>query len=146
MDVLRHFPEIADRHYRPVLKLTVADLYATIAPNIPVKTGRASQTFNSQVTGKAFSLRGKVGWFKSGDPWYINVIEHGAKEHEIQVEPRERTALKWGDGAFSKGHAIRHPGLSARGFMAAGYSRIQGDVERDLAMANERIVAELAAI
>ena len=146
LDVLKHFPEIADRHYRPALNADVADLYARIAPQIPVRTGRASKTFNSQVTGRAFSLKGKVGWFGSDDPWYINVVEHGAKQHAIEVEPQKASALKWGDSNFSKGHVINHPGLSARGFMAAGYSAMQADIEQDLFLANERIVADLAAI
>ena len=146
MEVLKHFPDLAEKHYRPALKASVADLYARIAPQIPIRTGRASKTFNSQVTGRAFSLKGKVGWFKSGDPWSINVVEHGAKQHEITVEPQKATTLKWGDSNFSKGHVINHPGLSARGFMAAGYSAMQADIEQDLFLANERIIAELAAI
>lgn len=146
MDVLKHFPDIADRQYRPVLKRDVATLYGIIGPTIPVRSGEAKKAFSSQVTGRAFSLRGRVGWFRSGDPWYINVVEHGAKQHEIQVAPEKAQALHWGSTNYSKGHTITHPGLSARGFMAAGYSTIQGAVEQDLALANERVIAELAAI
>lgn len=146
MDVLRHFPDIADRHYRPALKRDVAALASMIEPNIPTRTGKAAETFGSRVTGRAFSLKGRVGWFDKDDPWYINVVEHGAEKHEIQVEPAKKTALKWGDGNFSKGHTINHPGFSARGFMAAGFSAMQGMIEQDLFLANERIIAELAAI
>lgn len=146
MEVLQHFPEIADRHYRPALKKDVAALRGLISPNIPVASGRAQETFGSKVSGRGFSLKGRVGWFRSDDPWYINVVEHGAQKHEIDVAPNQKQALKWGDGAFSKGHRINHPGLSARGFMAAGYSAMQGTIEQDLFTANERIIAELAAI
>jgi len=145
MEVLKHFPDLAEKHYRPALKTNVADLYSRIAPQIPVRTGSASKAFNSQVTGRGFSLRGKVGWWGSDAPWYINVVEHGAAKHEIEVPPQSKQALKWGE-SFSKGHMINHPGLSARGFMAAGYSAVQPDLEQDLFLANERIIAELAAI
>ena len=146
IEVLKHFPELAEKHYRPALKKDVAALAAIIEPNIPVRTGEAADTFGSKVTGRAFSLKGQVGWYDRGDPWYINVVEHGAKKHEIEVSPKNKKVLAWGEGSFSKGHKIDHPGFSKRGFLAAGYSAIQGTIENDLAMANERIIADLAAI
>ena len=146
IEVLKHFPDLAEKHYRPVLKKDVAALEAIIAPNIPVLTGRAADTFGSKVTGRAFSLKGRVGWLKADDPWYINVVEHGAKKHDIELKPVNASVLAWGGSNFSAGHKLSHPGLSARGFMAAGYSAMQGTIETDLAMANERIIADLAAI
>jgi hypothetical protein len=146
IEVLKYFPDLAEKHYRPVLNRDTAALRAFIQPEIPVRSGRAASTFGSKVTGRAFSLKGQVGWYDSGDPWYINVVEHGAVAHEITVRPKQASVLAWGEGGFSKGHTISHPGLSARGFMAAGYSAMQPVIENDLAMANERIIADLAAI
>lgn len=144
--VLREFPDIAEKYYRPAVKRDIALLAGAIKPNIPTRTGAAAKAFGSKVTGRAFSIKGQVGWYDGDDPWYINVVEHGAQKHNIAVKPVDASVLTWGGGAFSKGHTIRHPGLSARGFMAAGYSSIQPTVEADLAQANEKIVAELAAI
>ena len=150
LEVLKHFPDIADRRYRPMLKKDTSMLAARIAPNIPRRTGAAAEAFGSRVSGRAFSLKGRVGWFDKGDPWYINVVEHGAAEHTINVEPVNRSALAFrlpsGEMAFSMGHDIKHPGFGARGFMAAGYEAIGPTVENDIALANEQILADLAAI
>lgn len=145
MEVLKHFPELAEKHYRPVITRDVSVLRGLIQPQIPTRSGRAASTFGSKVTGRGFSLKGQVGWYDSGDPWYINVVEYGAAAHIYDIKPQKASVLAWG-GGFSKGHEIHHPGFSARGFMAAGYSAMQPVVENDLAMANERIIADLAAI
>ncbi len=146
MEVLKHFPDLAEKHYRPAVRRDVQLLEGVIAPGIPVLSGTAAETFGSKVTGRGFSLKGRVGWYDASDPWYINVVEHGAKPHEIQDKPRTASVLAWGDHNFSKGHSISHPGFSARGFMAAGASAVQGVIESDLGAANERIIADLAAI
>ena len=145
LEVLKHFPELAEKHYRPVLTRDVAGLKAQIEPQIPKRSGRAVKTFGSKITGKGFNIKGRVGWYDKGDPYYINIVEVGAQKHEIVVKPIRKTVLAW-KGGFSKGHTIPHPGFSGRGFMAAGYSAIQPVIENDLAQANERILADLAAI
>lgn len=145
MEVLKHFPELAEKHYRPALTLDVAGLKAQIEPQIPVRSGRAAKTFGSKVTGKGFNIKGRVGWYDKSDPWYIRLVESGVKGHAIEVAPVKKQVLAW-PGGFSKGHTIKHPGLSARGFMAAGFSAMQPVIENDLAQANERILADLAAI
>ena len=145
IEVLQHFPDLAEKHYRPAVTRDISILAAGIRSQIPTRSGTALSTFGSKVSGKGFRIRGQVGWYDSNDPWYINVVEHGAGAHAIAVAPQEKEALAWG-GSFSKGHTIEHPGFSARGFMAAGMSAMQGQIETDLALANERIIADLAAI
>jgi hypothetical protein len=135
MEVLQHFPDLAEKHYRPVIRRDVSALQSLITPNIPVLSGRALSSFGSKVSGKGFRLKGQVGWYDKNDPWYPNVLEYGAKAHEMNI-------FAPGLGKFIK----IHPGLSARGFMAAGYSALQPIIENDLAQANERIVSDLAAI
>jgi len=44
------------------------------------------------------------------------------------------------------GHTFTHPGFAPREFMASGYESVKPIVETDLFMANERIIADLAAI
>lgn len=160
MEVLKHFPELAEKHYRPVIKRDVSLLKGNIEPNIPQFTGRSAATFASKVTGRGFGLKGRVGWLKQGDPYYINIVEHGAEEHVIEAGKVSMKQFKAGQGGtsflaipgtydggdFSFRKKVRHPGMEARGFMAAGFSAIGPTVENDLSEANEKIIADLAAI
>lgn len=147
INVFKLFPELAEKHYRPAVTRDVNLLRSMIQPNIPSRTGRSASTFGAKVTGKSFNMKGQVGWYDKSDPWYINIVEHGAVAHEITVRPREDSGvLGWGEGNFSKGHTISHPGFDMRGFMAAGYEALEPIIENDLAVANERILAEFAAI
>lgn len=135
MEVLKYFPQLAEKYYRPAVQRDVSMLRGLIEPNIPSATGKAAATFGSKITGKGFRIKGQVGWYDKNDPWYINVVEHGAKPHEMNT--------------YAPGLGKRigtHPGLSARGFLAAGYSAMQPIIEEDLAQANERIISDLAAI
>lgn len=145
ISVFKEFPYLAEKHYRPAVVRDVVMLYASILPTIPVLTGKARDGFGSKVTGRGFNLKGQVGWYDKNDPWYINVVEYGAPSHEIELKPINKSVLAW-PGGFSKGHTVNHPGFSARGFMAAGLARVEPVIEQDLAEANDRIVADLAAI
>ncbi len=165
MEVLKHFPELAEKHYRPVVTRDAAALRASIQPQIPIRSGRAAKTFGSKVTGRGFSLKGQVGWYDKSDPWYINIVEYGARPHPLSSGASIRSKKKFslfqkyandpnrirmgGTPVNVNGNWVTieiHPGFSARGFMAAGYSAMQPIIENDLAMANERIIADLAAI
>jgi len=162
MAVLEHFPELAEKHYRPALKRDVSALENRIASNIPIRSGRASDTFGSKISGRGFRMSGKVGWFDKGDPYYINIVEHGAKAHSLvkgatsrtffgkrDFERRERSGSLVGKAVPIGGEwrtIRRHPGMSARGFMLAGYSSVQPMIESDMFQANERILADIAAV
>ena len=150
ISVLKEFPNLAEKHYRPALRRDVALLKALIVPNIPVRTGAAAAAFGTRVGGRGFNMRGLAGWYDRNDPWYINVVEHGAASHDITVAPVKKSVLAFNgaDGmpAFSAGHTISHPGFGARGFMAEANKSIGPTVDADLAQANERIIADLAAI
>lgn len=166
IEVLKLFPEITARHYRPALDSAVRELEAQIRPNIPVSFGRAKQTFHSQVSGRNIeNLKGQVGWFGSqNDAWYINIVEYGARQHPLKSaqgirsgsrNARFQSALAQGEkfggqSIYIKGAGWRtmaiHPGFSARGFLAAGYSASQPLVEREMGAAGDKVVAELAAI
>lgn len=143
IDLLRHFPELTDQHYRPAAKRNIANLKSFISARIPELTGRARDTFKSRVTGKGMGISGRVGWFNSGDPWYPNVLEYGAKEHPIEPG-KEVRALRWmvgGKWAFAK--RVEHPGISALGFMAAGYSAYKDIIVSDIHAANEAILRDM---
>ena len=157
--LLKHFPDIAVKHFRPALKLATDILRNTIEPLIPLGvTGRARDTFGSKVTGKTITgLKGRVGWFDKG-PWYIGLIHDGAKSHTI--EPRKKVSwsayqsgsgtsstLRWmegGDFVFTK--SVNHPGFTGSKFMEVGFRSKQSTVETMMADASDNVVRELAAI
>lgn len=169
IQVLGHFPELAEKHYRPAVKRSIEGLRALITGNIPRgATGRAASTFGAKVTGKGFRIKGQVGWYDKSDPYYPNVLEYGARPHTLNKGSKSRTRREFAafkayannpvtksmgssggvpvlvKGSWKTIHI--HPGMQAMGFMASGYSTYQPIVENDLFMANERILGEFAAM
>ncbi len=129
---LQQFPEFVKKHFRPAVKRGVSVLEGQIEPRIPRRTGESAAAFGSKVTGTGLNLTGRVGWFDPGDPWSINVVEHGAKPHEMNT--------------FAPGlskYIKKHPGFSARGFMAAGYSAAKPQIEALMEAANDAVLMEL---
>lgn len=162
MTVLEHFPELAEKHYRPAMSRDVKALESRIGQDVPIMSGRASDTFGSKVSGRGFRISGRVGWYDKGDPYYINIVEHGAKPHSLvkgtnsrtflgkrKFESQDRSGSLAGQPVFIGGEwrTIRkHPGMAPRGFMMAGYQSSQGMIESDMFTANERILADIAAV
>ena len=150
ISVLKEFPRLADKRYRPVVKKDTAALAAIVQPNIPRRSGFAANTFGSKVSGRGFNLKGQLGWYDQTDPWYINIVEYGAAAHAINTAPVKSNLLAYrtgnGEMGFSAGHTIQHPGFGARGFMAAAEEAMGPMVEADLAAANEQILSDLAAL
>ena len=146
ISVLKEFPKLVDGRYRPVLKRDVTALRDVIQPNIPRATGKAMETFGSKTTGKAFGLKGQVGWYDKGDPYYPNVLEYGAAAHEIVPKKKGGWLRFFSGGTPVFVHNISHPRIRAFGFMAAGEKVMAPIIEADLATANDQIIADLAAI
>lgn len=164
IELLKFFPEILEKHFVPVLKRDVKELETRIRPTIPVLSGKAQRMFRSKVTGKGINLTGQVGWNSSKKaPWYINVVEYGARPHPLSKGSKVRSKKKYaifnkymsdpnrkslgGTHVFIKGRWVTieiHPGLSKRGFMAAGFSAMQATINADLAQASEGVVKDLA--
>lgn len=161
VNVLKHFPAITAKHYKPALKMGVAALDAVIRPMIPSgATGRAQDTFDTKVTGRNIeNLKGQVGWYDKDDAWYVNILESGAAPHKI--EPRggriskaraaankgATSVLAWMDGGgWNFARSINHPGSPKFGFMAAGWAATQPLIDREMSAAGEKVIAELAAI
>jgi len=133
IELLKYYPEVLKKHFRPVLKRSVQALESRIRPTIPRETGLAESTFDSKVLGTGVNMTGLVGWRDADDPWYMNVVESGAKPHEMNT--------------FAPGlgkYITRHPGFSKRGFMAAGFSAMKPVIEAQMANAAEEVVKELA--
>ena len=163
LELLKVYPEIADRHYRPVLQKDVKILAGMVQPNIPERTGRARATFGSRVIGKGTSITGEVGWYRKGSPFYIGMIEGGTKVHEIGPRGSKVTLKRFlagsggtdvirflgpnpapgSDFAFVR-KSFQHPGTSARGFMQSAWAAAQPLVEHDIFLANEAVLKELS--
>lgn len=118
--LLQQFPDISDRNFKPAMNEAVGRLAREIEPNIPHATERAADTFRQNVSGKGLRLTGRVGWWYASDPWYINVVEHGASAHDIN--------------SYAPGAGVyigKHPGFGARHFMRnADEATRQRNVER----------------
>ena len=134
IELLKFYPEILEKHFGPALKEGTQGLKERIRPTIPVLTGRAQRLFRSKVSGKGVNLTGSVGWGSGKNaPWYINIVEYGAKAHEMNTYvPRLKKRIG------------THPGFSKRGFMVAGYSAYKPVIDTLMAQANEAVVKELA--
>ena len=104
--LIKEFPDIADRHFKPAMQEAVGRLATEIEPNIPRATGETASKFKQRVSGKGMRLTGRVGWWHATDPWTVNVVEFGAKAHDIN-------SYVPGLGVYIG----RHPGFPGRGFM-----------------------------
>lgn len=141
IELLKWFPEVLKKHFVPVFRRDVKALEGRIRPTIPVLSGRAQQTFGSKVTGTGVNVTGRVGWYDKNDPWYPNIVEYGAKPHSLSKDNQRIPVFIEGAGWRMMD---KHPGFSARGFMAAGYSAMQPMINADMAQANEAVVNDLA--
>jgi hypothetical protein len=161
LSLLRHYPEIAEAHFRPAVQVSVALLAGAIRPSIPVLSGRAQATFRSKVGGKGLNIEGHVGWPGTRNaPWYINVVEHGARPHPLEggSDIRSKRGARQAAKRMESGLAgvpvfisnvgwrtmSMHPGFTARHFMRAGMEASKSEIDSLLAQANEDIVRELA--
>ena len=142
IELLKFYPEVMEKHFRSALEQAVKLAKEEIRPNIPTMTSRAQRTFKSRVTGTGVNLTGQVGWWGGGktSAWYINIVEHGAKPHEIVS--RDPGGFLWFGGHAYR--TIHHPGFSARGFMAAGFSAVQPMINAEMRRASEGVVKEMA--
>ena len=129
---LKEFPKIANTHFYPAMHRAVRALKAEIVPNVPVASGKARDTFRTQVTGNGLNIQARAGWFGKVEAWYINIQEYGAREHEQGYVPKLGVQIR------------NHPGVPALKFMEQGFKNSQSDIDAEMAMAAEGVVNELA--
>ena len=158
--VLKRYKNISDQHYRPVMLVDAARTHSIVESNIPRgATGRAAKTFGSTVTGRGYGMQAEIGWW-GDDPWYVNVLEYGSRSHSIvggsknrTRGQRERFLGKLERGSLKGGHVfiggswktVTHvKGMSARRFMASGFSTMAPQIESDLRNATEAILGEMS--
>lgn len=168
IELLKVYPEIAEKHYRPAFMALTQALTNEIRPTIPVATGKAVSKFRGKVTGNGVKLAASIGWAGGKKaPYYINVVEYGARDHPLLAGASIRSKRKQyfyqkakasgADLATGAGVHVKigktgvwrtiaiHPGFAARGFMKAGAEKMQPMVESIMGPANEAVARELAA-
>ena len=160
IELLKYYPEIAAKHFKPAIARVVSDVENVIEPMIPIRSGHAADTFGSKVSGRGIeSLKGQIGWFDKGDAWYVPIVESGATSHDVSPRGNRITKARAaaGGGATSKlswpsGYdggdwvfrsKVSHPGFSGRGFMAAGWSALQPIADSEFAIATQGVFKEL---
>jgi len=154
-DLLKYYPEVVVKHYKPALLDINKRLSSVIEPRIPDRTGRAKDTFGSKVTGKQLStITSRVGWYDKDDPYYVRILEAGSKAHEINAGKitnqrykaggKATKALRFMDGGdFVFLSKISHPGFSKVGMLAAGMDASGAIIEAELKQAGEAVLKEM---
>jgi hypothetical protein len=157
---LERFPKILDKHAAPGMKRIVTLTARQILPHIPLRTGASRNALFSAIYGFGKTLTGVVG-FRGGRnaPWYINVVEHGARPHSLVKGAKQRSVSAFArfqkrmeSGALRGAHVFiggqwrtikSHPGLSRLGFMAAGYSAAQPIFNAEMQTAADAAIQEI---
>jgi hypothetical protein len=130
--MLQEYPKIANKHFYPAMHRATSAIRSAVEPNIPRDTGLALSEFRKAVSGGGMNITGRVGWPGGSEAWYVNVLEYGAKPHEIGYVPELGVTISM------------HPGLPALKFMERGQAQAKDDTEPEMARAAEAVVNELA--
>lgn len=140
IELLKHYPEVVEKHFRGMLVKNVSVLHSRVRKDVPVRTGNAQSKLRKSVSGKGINMQARVGWWGANQPWYINVVEYGAKPHVIKAKPGQYLRLL--NGTYVK--EVNHPGISKVGFMAANFSAMQPMLNTELKAAGDAVVKEMA--
>lgn len=136
VELLKHFPEIANRAYYPAMNRAAREVKSAIGSRMTFsdRSGTARRELNSKVSGKGLNISGRVGWFGNVQGWYVNILEYGADAHVIGYVPRLGVQF---------GKKNPHPGVPALKFVEGGFEAAKGTVENEMAMASEKVVNDL---
>jgi hypothetical protein len=132
VQAIKWFPEISNKIFYPAMWRAARAVEAEIKPNVPRATGRAQDAFKSQVSGNGLNIQAQIGWFGKNMPYYINVLEYGARPHDQGYIP------------FLGLRINHHPGLPALKFMEQGFQASQGIVNEEMQKAGDELVLALA--
>lgn len=137
VEMLRHFPEIANKHFYPAMHRAGKAVRTAIGSHISFqdKTGTARSELNYKVTGKGLNIKAQVGWFGNVKGWYVNILEYGAGEHVVGYVPFLGVQF---------GKKNPHPGVPAGRFVERGFESVKTDVDAEMATAMNAVVNDLA--
>lgn len=137
VEMLKHFPEIANRHYYPAMNRGARVVKTAIGSRMTFtdRSGTARRELNSRVSGRGVNISARIGWFGNVSAWYINVLEYGADAHVIGYVPKLGVQ-------FGKNNP--HPGVPALKFVEGGFEAAKDDVTMQMDAASDAVVADLA--
>ncbi len=157
------FQEAAEKNLRPAMQRATSMLFSAIQPTIPTLTGLSRSSLEARITGKGLNLSGSVGWNRSSgkrQPWWINIVEYGAREHDLTPKStvRSRTGMHYFQEmkrlGFAPGgrHVLVngqwktigiHPGFSGRFMLSNAFERGQEDITSIFSDAMDQTLQEL---
>jgi hypothetical protein len=148
LDLLKHYPEIAEAHFRPAIQGATDYTKEIVLGKTPLWSGFAQETLMSKVTGRGLSLRGRIGWGGAGisrsdaagltrstTAWYMNILEYGSPPHEINSH------------VMVKGQWVTigsHPGFAPRWILRDSLAQAEAGIISRATAANEAAVRDLA--
>jgi hypothetical protein len=157
------FQEAAERNLRPAMERATSLLLSGIKPNVPTLTGLSRSSLETRITGSGLNLSGSVGWNRSGgsrSPWWINIVEYGAREHDLTPKStvRNRAGMQNFQDMKRLGFAPAgrhvmvngqwktigiHPGFVGRFMLSNAYETDQDQVEGIFSAAMDQTLQEL---
>jgi hypothetical protein len=137
--MLQEFPEVANRRFYPAMQRSTKTVHSAVFPKIPHRTGLARSEFRRAVSGKGLNITGRIGFPYGIRAYYVNVLEYGAKPHEVGFVPTLGVS-------FQKTNRVKkqHPGVPALRFMERGQNQAQGQVNPEMERAMFEVVNDLA--
>lgn len=129
--LLRYYPEIVEKHFRPAIKDAAGKLKSGIQSQTPVDRGVARSSIKSSVKGKGVFLSATVGY--GSKAWYMNVVEYGASPHQIDSYVPDLGV-----------YVHEHPGFQGRFVVKGAVEQIEPQLMPAFYLANERVMNELA--
>jgi hypothetical protein len=157
---LEGYQVAAERHFPQAMRQATRLLSDEIRPNIPILSHRAYDFFGVHILGQGLELTGYVGWKGKPTAWWMNVVEYGARRHELTPKGTMRT--RGGARAFRqreelgltpKGQHVMvrgqwktigiHPGFGGRHILSDAYKQNEAAVESFFAQAADRVLEEL---
>lgn len=164
VSLLGEFDAVTEKRFREAMQQSTTLLSNAIEPNIPTLTGTALATFGVQIEGSGTALTGYVGWRHRPTAWWMNIVEYGARRHDLTPKSTMRT--KGGMRQFQrmqdlgitpKGRHIMlipydtstfktmsiHPGFRGRFILTSAYEENEQAVEEAFNEAAEMTLGEL---
>jgi HK97 gp10 family phage protein len=156
--------EAAEKNLRPAMERATSMLLSAVEPNVPSLTGLSRASLETRITGSGLDLSGTVGWNRASGKraaWWINIVEYGAREHDLtpKATVRSRSGMHHFQEMKSLGFAPTgrhvlvngqwktigiHPGFSGRFMLSNAYERNQEDVSSIFSNAMDQTLQELS--
>jgi hypothetical protein len=150
MDLLKYFPEISKKHFRPAMEQAAPLLENAIRPNVPVVTGHLRDALGSKVLGTGLNIRARVGFgvkYTDKSAPYSAPVNAGARAHPIKPGTRKGWAKYLAivsDKGFTLSREVQHPGFPGFKFMEKGLDAATPQIDTIMAAASEAVVQELS--